>query len=94
MLFTFYIQGVLKLKKNSGAKRLKIRNPLAPNYIYIYMCVCVCVCVCVVMSPLNGRTAIKVDGGWVFNSVAKGLSCILALFLTTCFGSSYEPSSG
>jgi len=23
ILFTFYIQGVLKLKKNSGAKRLK-----------------------------------------------------------------------
>jgi hypothetical protein len=24
VLFTFYIQGVLKLKKNSGAKRLKV----------------------------------------------------------------------
>jgi len=31
VLFTFYIQGVLKLKNNSGAKRL--------------MCVCVCLCV-------------------------------------------------
>jgi len=28
-------------------------------YIYIYMCVCVCGAV----SPLNGRMAIKVDGG-------------------------------
>jgi hypothetical protein len=32
VLFTFYIQGVLKLKNNSGAKRLR-RNPFIPTYV-------------------------------------------------------------
>jgi len=57
--------------------RIRVKS-LAPNdiYIYIYVCVCVCVCVCRTVSPLNGRTAIKVDrGGGVggFISGAKGL---------------------
>ena len=39
-------------------------NPLAPNDIYIY--------ICRALSPLNGRTAIKVDGGG-FDSGVKGL---------------------
>jgi len=38
-----------------------IINPLAPNDIYT----------CRAVSPLNGRTAIKVDGGGGFNSGAK-----------------------
>ena len=47
-------------------------NPLAPNththtHIYIYICHAV--------NPLNGRTAIKVDGGGGgFNSGVKGLN--------------------
>ena len=29
VLFTFYIQGVLKLKKNSGAKSLRVKRTMA-----------------------------------------------------------------
>jgi len=36
VLFTFYIQGVLKLKKNnSGAKRLMLRNVFINVFIFV-----------------------------------------------------------
>ena len=44
VLFTFHIQGVLKLKNNSGTKRLMV---YMGKYRAVCMCVCVCVCVCV-----------------------------------------------
>ena len=37
VLFTFYIQGVLKLKKNSGVKRLINNNNNNNNYYYYYI---------------------------------------------------------
>ena len=35
VLFTFYIQGVLKLKNNSGAKKVNIRNTLPKSCTFL-----------------------------------------------------------
>ena len=74
VLFTFYIQDVLKFKKIIPAPNFKILMYMILSYVWLVL-ICVCVCVCVIWSCLerNGFVFLSIDlevfGEFVFKEI-------------------------